>query len=396
MMRIKRKKSIRISLLLLRLLKQLPWPAHTYAYYTYTYVYAKLYVLYALIIEFMPFIFRLIKRDHGPGDPHTHNTHNHHNRGKKAHEAHESSSLSLPEQWDIMKIKVPAPCPCVGVGDRRRSGSGSGMKVMKGLNFYLFYISILPAYLNLRRAKELDEFIAFLYFYLYLKGLSTGDFPGVLMELSSFSIEIEDDPRESEISISYRNLLMILKKSGLSNEPFRVIGVIGDCDLGFRYNLAKESPQTRHQTCWLHSAVNANVLDSMPQSVQTLTLPLTKKIIIIHEIYLSPTKDEALKVLNKFTEIFETKYTESTTPPLATFISPISIYMYPVTDYISQGRNLRNLILTMTYNFGMFKWRVNPMDMTDSAKPLLIVIKSIITNVRKAFPYTALRSDILR
>ncbi len=226
-MRIKRKKSIRISLFLLRLLKQLPWPAHTYAYYTYTYVYAKLYVF---IIEFM--LFRLIKRD----------PHNHHNRGKKALE---SSFLSLPEQRDIIKIKVPAPCPCVDVGDRRRSGSGSVMKVMKGLNFY---ISILPAYLNLRRAKELDEFNAFLYFYLYLKGLSTGDFSGVLMELSS--IEIEDDPRESEISISYRDLLMILKRRGLSNDndPFRVIEVIGDCDLGFWNALAKESPQTQNLT----------------------------------------------------------------------------------------------------------------------------------------------------
>jgi hypothetical protein len=320
----------------------------------------------------MLFIFRLIKRDHGPGYPHTHN---HHNRGKKAHE---SSSLSLPEQQDIMKIKVPAPCPCVGLGDRRRSGSGSVMKVMKGLNFY---ISILPAYLNLRRAKELDEFIAFLYFYLYLKGLSTGDFPGVLR----VSFSIEDDQRESEMPMTYRNLLMILKRPGLSNDPFRVIGIIGvirDCDLGFRYDLAKGSPQTRHQTCRGHRAVNANVLDSMPQSVQPLTLTLTQKIIIIHEIYLSPPKDEALKVFDKFTEIFEDKYTESTTPPLTISISPISIYIYPVTVYMSQSRNLRNLILTMIYNFGIFKWRVNPMDMIDCTKPLLIMIKSIITIVR--------------
>jgi len=366
-------------------------------------------------------LFRLIKRDHGPGDPHTHN---HHNRGKKAHE---SSSLSLPER-DIMKIircglrcqfekglqsididsksnwrhkalnittaadkcklkiKVPAPWP--RVGDRLRSGSGSVMKVMKGLNFY---ISILPAYLNLRRAKEFDQIITSLYFHLCVKGIPTGDFSGVLRELFLFSIE--DDQRESEIPIPYRNLLMILKKPGLSNDPFwviGVIGVIGDCDLGFRYDLAKGSPQTRHQTCWVHRAVNANVLDSMPQSVQPLTLALAQKIIISHEIYLSPPKDEALKAFDKFTEIFEDKYTESTTPPLTISISPISIYIYiyPVTAYISQGRNL---ILTMTYNFGMFKWRVDPMDMIDSAKPLLIMIKSITTIGLEVFPLTALR-----
>jgi hypothetical protein len=194
------------------------------------------------------------------------------------------------------------------------------------------------------------------------------------------SFSIEDDQRESEMPMTYRNLLMILKRPGLSNDPFWVIGIIGvirDCDLGFRYDLAKGSPQTRHQTCRGHRAVNANVLDSMPQSVQPLMLALTQKIIIIHEIYLSPPKDEALKVFDKFTEIFEDKYTESTTPTLTTSISPITIYIYPVTAYISQGRNL---ILTMTYNFGMFKWR-NPMNMINSAKPLLIMIKSIITIV---------------
>jgi hypothetical protein len=42
-------------------------------------------------------------------------------------------------------------------------------------------------------------------------------------------------------------------------------------------------------------------LDSMPESIQPLTLALTPKIIIIHEIYLSPPKDEALKVFGKFT-----------------------------------------------------------------------------------------------
>jgi hypothetical protein len=368
----------------------------------------------------------LIKGDHSPGDRHNH--YNHHTRGKKTNE---SSSLSLPEHQGIikiirfgrcgfrcrfekglqsididiksnwrhktlnittaadkceLKIKVPTPCPCVG--DRRGSVSRSGsvMKVMKGLNFY---ISILPAYLNLRRAKEFDEIIIFLYFYLGLKGISTGDFSGVLRELFSFSIE--DDQRESEIPIPYyRNLLMILKKTGLSNEPFRVIGGIGDCELGFRYDLAKESPQTRHQTCWLHRAVNANanvyvyVLDSMPESVQPLTLALTPK--TIHEIYLSPTKDESLKVFGKFTEIFEAKYTESTTPPLTISISPISIYIYPVTAYMSQSRNL---ILTMTYNFGMFKWRVNPMDMIDCAKPLLIMIKSISTIGLEELPHPA-------
>ena len=316
-----------------------------------------------------------------------------------------------------LKIKAPVPCPrvCrVCAGDRRRSVAVSVSvavaaavaEVMKGLNFYIGNIGnivILSAYLNLRRSKEFGKIIPFLYLYLCLKGISTVDFSGVLKILTKMFTR-EDDQRESEISLPYRNPLMILKRPGLSHEPFGVIGiigVIGDGHLGFRNALAKESPspQPRHQACCVHIAVKPNLWESTPESFQALTL--TPEIIIIHEIYLPPTKDEALKVLYKFTEISAAKYPESAEATEATVLpltTPL-IFIYPVTVYMSQGRNfilILNLILTMTYNFSMLKGRVNPMKMIDSAKPLLIMIKSIITIVHEVLSHTALTSSLWR
>jgi hypothetical protein len=325
-------------------------------------------------------------------------------------------------------------------------------EVMKGLNFYIGNIVILSAYLNLRRSKKFGKIIPFLYLYLCLKGISTVDFSDVLKILTKMFTR-EDDQRESEISLPYRNPLMILKKPALSNEPFWVIGVIGaigaigDGLLGLRNVLAKgewhpqpknvlrtifwstdwcaeasrnspqyastgeilvflanffkplikikESPQPRHQACCVHNAVKTNLWESMTESFRLLTLALTPEIIIIHEIYLPPTKGEALKVLYKFTEIFEAKYPESTVLLLTT---PF-IFIYPVTAYMSQVRNfilILNLILTMTSNFSMLKGRANPMNMIDSAKPLLIMIKSIITIGLEELPHPAPTSSLWR
>jgi len=375
-----------------------------------------------------------------------------------------------------LKIKAPVPSPlspclpclCICAGDRRRSGAisvsvavaaaAAVAEVMKGLNFYIGNIGnignivILSAYLNLRRSKEFGKIIPFLYLYLCLKGISTVDFSGVLKILTKMFTR-EDDQRESEISLPYRNPLMILKRPGLSNEPFGVIGiigVIGDGHLGLKNALAKggwhpqpknvlrtifrhtdwcaeasrnspryastgeilvflehffkplikESPhpQPRHQSCCMHIAFKTNLWESMTESFQLLTLALTPEIIIIHEIYLPPTKGEALKVLYKFSEIFEAKYPEEIESTVLPLTTPL-IFIYPVTVYMSQGRNfilILNLILTMTYNFSMLKGRVNPMKMIDSAKPLLIMIKSIITIGLEALPHPALTSSLLR
>ncbi|MBU4268510.1 MAG: IS256 family transposase, partial [Acidobacteria bacterium] len=175
-----------------------------------------------------------------------------------------------------------------------------------------FRSSILPPYL--RRAKEMDEFIP----YLYLKGISTGDFSGVLSHLLGketfisantvvrlkeiweeeylawnqtdlaekqylywwvdgvhFNVRLENDRscilviigvtedgkkellavadglRESELS--WQDIMLDLKKRGLRSGPQLATG---DGALGFWKALSKEYPQTSQQRCWVHKTAN--------------------------------------------------------------------------------------------------------------------------------------------
>jgi transposase-like protein len=78
---------------------------------------------------------------------------------------------------------------------------------------------------------------------------------------------------------------------------------IGDGALGFWKALEEVYPGTKHQRCWVHKT--ANILDKMSKSVQTGA----KK--MIHEMYLSPTKEAGLKVFEDFIILYEAKYPKS-------------------------------------------------------------------------------------
>jgi transposase-like protein len=223
-----------------------------------------------------------------------------------------------------------------------------------------FHSQIIPPYL--RRAREVDEFVP----YLYLKGISSGDFSDVLSQLLGekvslsaqtvsrlkkqweaeysdwsqrdlstkryvywwadgvyFNIRMESNrscmlvivgalsdgtkelvavkegPRESELS--WQNVLLNLKRRGLNHSP--LLG-IGDGALGFWNALSKEYPDSRHQRCWVHKT--ANLLDKLPKSLQ----PEAKG--MIHEIYMSPGKNAALKAFDDFVKLFEKKYPKVT------------------------------------------------------------------------------------
>jgi transposase-like protein len=223
-----------------------------------------------------------------------------------------------------------------------------------------FHSKVIPPYL--RRANELDDFIP----YLYLKGISSGDFSdvfsrllgekvslsaqtvsrlkqkweveysewsqrdllgkryvywwadgvhfnirmesdrncilvviGVLSDGTKELVAVEEGPRESELS--WQNLLLSLKRRGLNHGPLLAIG---DGALGFWNAIKKEYPDSRHQRCWVHKT--ANVLDKLPKSFQ----PEAKG--MIHEIYLSPDKEAALKAFDDFAELFEAKYPKAT------------------------------------------------------------------------------------
>jgi putative transposase len=75
---------------------------------------------------------------------------------------------------------------------------------------------------------------------------------------------------------------------------------VGDGALGFWKALAQVFPSTQSQRCWVHKT--ANVLNLLPKSQQSQAKSA------LHEIYLAPSKDEADKAFERFIKTYETKY----------------------------------------------------------------------------------------
>lgn len=108
-------------------------------------------------------------------------------------------------------------------------------------------------------------------------------------------IAIMDGYRESKESWS--ELLRDIKSRGLSMEPQLAIG---DGALGFWAALREVYTHTQEQRCWVHKT--ANILDKMPKVIQVHAKPM------IHEMYMAPTKEEALKAYDQFMNRYEAKY----------------------------------------------------------------------------------------
>ena len=90
---------------------------------------------------------------------------------------------------------------------------------------------------------------------------------------------------------------MDLKARGLTDAPAIAVG---DGGLGFWAALEEEFPTTRHQRCWVHKT--ANVLDKLPKRLQKDAKGL------IHQMYLSSTKDDALEIYDRFFSLYQDKY----------------------------------------------------------------------------------------
>lgn len=75
---------------------------------------------------------------------------------------------------------------------------------------------------------------------------------------------------------------------------------VGDGALGFWNALSKHYPEARHQRCWVHKT--ANVLEKLPKSMQ----PKVKS--ALHDIYLAEKRADAYKAFNDAVERFESKY----------------------------------------------------------------------------------------
>lgn len=118
---------------------------------------------------------------------------------------------------------------------------------------------------------------------------------GALADGTKELIAVIDGERESKLS--WLDVLRQLKAHGLPEGPALAVG---DGGLGFWAALAEEYPQTREQRCWVHKT--ANVLDKLPKTLQ----PTAKD--KIHQMYLSPTKELALKAFDSFVSLYDAKY----------------------------------------------------------------------------------------
>lgn len=217
---------------------------------------------------------------------------------------------------------------------------------------------ILPPYI--RRAPTMDALIPL----LYLKGVSTNDFPAALSAIlgpeakglsSSTVVRLKGIWEEDYKTWSNRTLenkkyvyfwvdgiyfnvrlddersciLIIIAADSEGNKELVAVSdgyresktawkellldlrrrglsidpklVIGDGALGF-WAASREvyGENTREQRCWVHKT--ANILDKMPKSIQS------KAKSMIHEMYMAETKKEALKAYDHFVNSFEDKY----------------------------------------------------------------------------------------
>ena len=240
-----------------------------------------------------------------------------------------------------------------GVGDvavkvpKVRDRSGAGIK---------FNSHLLPPYL--KRAKSLDELIP----WLYLRGVSTGDFQEALTALVGEQAKGLSANTVSRLKSQWLDEHTAWQRQDLSQKRYVywwadgvysnvrmdnklcllvIVGVtehgrkelvavedghreseaswrelltdlrerglkpspklaVGDGALGFWKALSKVFPDTRHQRCWVHKT--ANVLDKLPKSVQ----PKVKS--ALHEIYLAETRDSAHKAFDSTLRRFRDKY----------------------------------------------------------------------------------------
>ena len=97
--------------------------------------------------------------------------------------------------------------------------------------------------------------------------------------------------------LSWLQLLQDLKARGLTEDPCIAVG---DRSLGFWKALREVCPRTREQQCWVHKT--ANVLDAMPKCLQVEAKQM------IHDMYMAPTKEEALKAYQRFLDLYDAKY----------------------------------------------------------------------------------------
>jgi transposase-like protein len=113
-------------------------------------------------------------------------------------------------------------------------------------------------------------------------------------ELLAFS----DGFRESKQS--WKEVILDLKARGLSKAPNLAVA---DGAMGFQAAMSEVWPSTVIQRCWFHKT--GNILDKLPKSLHAKAKGM------LHDQYLAPTREDALKAFDLFVESFKEKYSKA-------------------------------------------------------------------------------------
>ena len=220
-----------------------------------------------------------------------------------------------------------------------------------------FVSKILPPYL--RKTRSIEELIP----WLYLKGVSTGDFSEALQALLGpdcpglsattvtrlkqtweadfrgwsqrdlsgeryvylwadgvhFNVRLEEDRTcilvlMGATTEGKKELIAVTDGYRESEQSWKSLLLdvrqrgltidpklaIGDGALGFWKALPQVFPATRPQRCWVHKT--ANVLDKLPKRLQ----PQAKD--KLHQVWMAPTRKAAREAFDAFVEVYQAKY----------------------------------------------------------------------------------------
>lgn len=257
------------------------------------------------------------------------------------------------QQGIVRNGHLPERTIQTGLGDigvkvpKVRDRTGQGIK---------FNSKLVPPYL--KRAQSIEELLP----WLYLKGVSTGDFQDALTSLLGADAKGLSSNTISRLKQCWEDDYHQWRKRDLSNRRFvyiwadgvycnvrqddklcllvimgsdstgrkEVLGLtdgyreteaswlellsqledqglkiapelaVGDGALGFWKAIAKHWPQTKQQRCWVHKT--ANVLNKVPKAIQ----PKVKE--NLHDIWMSDSKENAEKAFDACIKKYEAKY----------------------------------------------------------------------------------------
>ena len=246
-----------------------------------------------------------------------------------------------------------------------------------------FTSRILPPFM--RRAPSIDTLVPV----LYLKGISTDDFPTALEAIlgpqakglsASTVVRLKEIWTEEYAEWSKRDLsgkryvyvwadgvycnarledersclLVVLGADSFGNKELLAVSdgyrestqswkeilldlrsrgltkapALAVCDgaMGFQAAAAEVWPETRIQRCWFHKS--GNVLDKLPQALQAKAKGM------LHDMYLAPTREEAFKAFALFVESFGAKYPKAVECLVKDKDDLFAFYDFPAMQWI--------------------------------------------------------------